>query len=188
MRTLLFTCISLFSLLLCSCGPGDRYKDEVNTLDSLVVSLDKAEKLFNSIDSAGARKYYENVNAGLGHISELVKDTLSRDQAMLISQFRSVKKPLKDYLQRLSVTYEEIAVTRKQLQDLSHDISKGLMPEKDIKHHVQKETELARLLINTLNMSHESMGVCMKRYEVINPRIDSLVQVMENDMNLSTGK
>lgn len=172
-----------FSLLLClgliSCGPDPKFASRIAELDSLSLQLHTARDLYNTIDSAGAKLIFDEVNKTLGKVNELVKDTLTREQAMLISQYRMIKKPLKEYLQRLPVTQKEIAVTAKQLKDLSHDLSKGLIPEKDADLHVKKESELARLLINTLNMSHESVGMCREQFNALNPRMDSLVKAME---------
>ncbi len=166
-------------LLVSGCGNGDAYKMEVGGLDSLQVQLDKAEQAFLSLDSSRASQTLSEVNKKLGRLNELITDTLSREEAQLLSSYRGIKKPLKEFTQKYSGTKKEITVTRKQLQDLRHDLSKGIMKKEDADFHFKKETGLATLLINSLKLSSDAVPVFLERFDLLNPKIDSLVQVKE---------
>ena len=152
---------------------------KVNTLDSLRIKLDSAEQKFLQLDSTAAVAALDTVNAKLGKLGRLIVDTLEKAEAFLISDYRAIKKPLKEFLLKSGGTKKEIGITRKQLQDLAHDLTKGIIKKEEAEINFKKESALAEMLINSITMTTEVVPIFLKRFELLNPRIDSLVQVKE---------
>ncbi|MCC7302227.1 MAG: hypothetical protein IT233_06275 [Bacteroidia bacterium] len=186
MKTVLLSSLLIVTLFLMpSCG-GDLYQTEIRTIDSLLTALDSAEKAFWTIDSAAARTAYADVNKDLGHLTNLIQDTLEKNEALLLSRYRGIRKPLREYLLKQTVMKKEITITRKQLEDLRHDLDKELLTKENAQLHFTKESGLARLLINSLYISTESVDIFLRRYAEVNPSIDSLVQVKEQQLQKKT--
>lgn len=166
----------LVMVLVSSCSGTDKYRVETSQIDSLLIQLDSAEKVFLMLDSASCTEKLKNVNTLLGEATNVIRDTLLKEEARLLSDFRSIKKPLKEFLTRRSSVIKEILVTRKQLKDLSHDLDEGLMSEVDVQKHFQQECDLAGMLIMSLKITSSAVESQCNLYDSLNLKLRDFVE------------
>ncbi len=173
---ILFPAFAVVQLLVCSCSGTDKYRAETNQIDSLLIQLDSAEKAFLKLDSASCTEKLKVVNALLGEATNVIRDTLLKDEARLLSDFRSIKKPLKEFLTRRSSVIKEILLTRKQLKDLSHDLEQGLISDTEVQKHFQQECELAGMLVMSLKITNDAVNNQCKLYDSLNLMVQNFVE------------
>jgi hypothetical protein len=168
------------SIFLSSCNNGsERYRNEIAMLDSLVLALEKAEGQFKSIDSEKVVKTYSALNELLEQTGELIKDTLKKEEAVLLSDFRSIRKPLKEYKSRVTILKTEIGVTKDQLSHLSHDLRKGLMKEEDVDKNVQSEVTLAKTLLSSITIMASIIPQQLSKYDSLQPLVLNFVKTKQ---------
>lgn len=169
--------VSAAGLCMVSCSDNsERYKKEIAELDSLVKELDKAEIQFKAIDSEKVALTYGGLDELMEQTTELIKDTLQKDEAILLSDFRSIKKPLREFKMRSSILKTEIVVTKDQLTHLSHDLKNGLLKEEDISKYVQSESDLAKTLIQSLNIISTIIPQQLAKYDSLKPLVLEFVK------------
>ncbi|MGB6035468.1 MAG: hypothetical protein WBG42_04315 [Cryomorphaceae bacterium] len=161
-----------------------HFKREIGKIDSLLVKLDTVELTYRRIDTAGAadlnRKFSENLSfVQQAYIN--AKDTMPKDVALLMSDYRTLKKPAKGFIGDYQKAGEELKFSKNQLTDLKHDLQNNLLDSilvHDMLEDEMKAVESVGNSVQSLKLSREFTRA--KRGE-IEPRIDSLIQVLKQD-------
>jgi len=82
------------ALLFGSCGNQPKYTEQVNSLDSLRIELDKNLAVFSSIDTAKISRYAKTYSGNVSWIEQNIKDTVSKEYLNELKNYRGVDEPL----------------------------------------------------------------------------------------------
>lgn len=175
--------IILLALMVSGCEQT-HYGKEIATIDSLLVELDTVDLMYRRIDTAGmadmSRKFSEN----LGFVQQAYinrKDTMSQDVALLMSDYRILKKPAKGFKGKYQKAGQELEFTKNQLADLRHDLQNNLLDSNLVEDMLQDELKAVGMLENSVEALKLSTKFTKEKQADIEPRIDSLIQVLKQD-------
>jgi hypothetical protein len=171
---LIFTLFFALGILL-GCKEKTDNTAHIKLLDSLSVEVVNSMEKFNKIDSLKVKETLNLVNQRLGQLGSVIKDTIEKEDAILISDFRACKKPLKEFQLKRSGLRKESGVTLKQLENLSRDLKKNLVPAADVKKFVEMEAELANLLLINLSSITESVQNSIQAADSLGPVIEAFI-------------
>jgi len=170
------------SLAFFSCKPNP-YKEEVKELDQLISEVEKSSTKLVKIDTTGLaqkwKEYKENVNTITGVYKE-EKDTIGKELAMILSDYRQLKKPYSEYKNAYSSTMEELKFTKKQLVTLKHDLENNILEQPVAAKMMQSEKMAARKIIEQVEQLARTDSVTEVKAAKINTTIDSVITSLSN--------
>jgi hypothetical protein len=159
-----------------------HYPDEIRRLDSLRVELDSAELLHRRIDTTGfaeaGRKFTEN----LGFIQQTYtdgNDTIPRDVALLMADYRDLKKPSQGFLTSYERAREELRFSKDQIRDLKHDLENNLLDSGLVEEMVNEELQAVSELTAAIEQLKVSSEYTREKRKALEPRIDSLITALK---------
>jgi len=169
-------------VLLTACNRTD-FTTEVKKIDSLMVELDSAIALYNSIDTIGFPEISQSFSENTAFVQKIYtdrNDTMPRDVAMLMSDYRELKKPAKGFLVKHKSIGEELDFTQKQLEDLKHDLENNLLDSNFVDRMLVDELEAVQTVEGSVASLKLSSEFTKKKYAEMEPQIDSLIYVLKN--------
>lgn len=159
-----------------------HYADEIKTIDSLRVELDSAARTLAKIDTTGLAEAKTRFTENLYFVQKTYserEDTMPRDVAMLMSEYRSLKKPSTGFLDKYALASEELEFSKTQLRDLKHDLQNNLLDTNLVEELLADERNAAEKVLSDVKQLKLSNEVTRKKRAEIEPRIDSLVQELK---------
>ncbi len=148
-----------------SCKPRADYSKQLATLDSLSKAFDAAEKEFTSIDSAKVREQLDSINKNLDFIQQNYKDTMPKDMAYMLSDYRDVKFPLEEYTRQKNAFYKELSFSRDQFRNLEHDLKNNLVEKEKAEEYFMQEKKAGEQLCRSLNALTSSVKEKSAKFE-----------------------
>lgn len=150
--------LSAFVLLL-ACGGVKNPEEKVASIDSTLLSLDSAEKVFTSFNFGQLQSMTDSVKSHLQVVQRLYQGEQTAEMAEPLAQYRTIVKLLPDIDKRSKQVEAEIAKTKKQLGDLKNMLSSGATVDgvgnKIDNAYVEKvfkeEMDVAKNLIGEIN-------------------------------------
>lgn len=186
-KKLLYFFAGLTVLICANSCKENIYHTEVATLDSLAVVLENAEKSMMSIDSVETDKAYTEIISNLKLIQSELKDTITRDDALLLSDYREIRKTLGRFNEGKNKLKSEVPFTKEQLSNLSKDLKKGLVPEDKVKEYYMVEFTEAVKLQQEMESTVTSVINSLNKYNKLKPEVDHFIARMEEN-NLKSEK
>lgn len=139
--------------LLLALGSGCRQPSDpalVSALDSMMVRTDSLIAGLDTIDMARCDHMDSVFRSQRTPLEDLLRDTLAKDQAVAIGNyFRAMDRSLGRVRGKTKGVHAELLTSRKQLEDLRHDIDNGLLPEGPRATYFEQE----RLVLDQLAQS-----------------------------------
>jgi len=161
-----------------------HYKQEIVTIDSLQVRLDTVALMFRRIDTAGISDLSQKFSENLGFVQQAYikkKDTIPKDVALLMSDYRTLKKPATGFYGNYQKAGEELKFSKRQLSDLKHDLQNNLLDSILVQEMLQGEMKAVGSVENSVQDLKLSSEFTKAKRAKIEPRIDSLIQVLKKD-------
>ncbi len=175
MRILFFLVFGLMALYGCKPNP---YKEEVKELDQLKKRVEKSSTKLVQIDTTGLaekwREYKENVNIITSTYKEN-GDTIGRELAMILSDYKQLKKPYGDFKDAYTQTLEELKFTKNQLLTLKHDLENNILEPPVAEKMVKSERMAARKIIEQVEQLARTDSVTKVKAVKLNATIDSVI-------------
>ena len=168
-------------LLATACNRTD-YTTEISQIDSLMVELDSAKDMYSSIDTAGFSELSQSFSENTAFVQQVYKqrnDTMPRDVAMLMSEYRELKKPAKGFLVKHKSIGEELDFTEKQLEDLRHDLENNLLDSNFVDRMLTDEMKAVNEVESSVATLKLSGKFTKKKQAEMEPQVDSLIQVLK---------
>lgn len=128
-----------------------KYAKEIVSLDSLQTTLVKTDSALKSIDAAKTNAYYLEAKNNLAYIQNNFKDTMEREMAMFLSDYHSILKSLEMFNKERDKYIKELDYSRKQIENLIHDLQKNAVEKTKITEYCTIETKFANELISSVN-------------------------------------
>ena len=164
-----------FSLLIffSSCHNKDKYLTEVKYLDSLQIILEKVAVEFRKSDTVLVAANRDSIIEHLTFIQDNYrsKDTMPRETAIFLQQYRSIKQPLDVYLKESREINEELEYSEKQTVNLIHDLRNALLEEGKAKQFFNDERLAMEQLIAKVNSLNTLVNENLKKYDEMVPGV-----------------
>jgi len=161
-----------------------NFSEEIKTIDSLLVELDTIDLMQRRVDTTGFSQSSQTFTENITYVQRTFtdrEDTMSKDIAVLMSDYRSLKKPSKGFLGKYQRTREEITFAKNQLADLRHDLQNNLLDSNLVDKMLEDEIKAVDDIKNSVENLQISSDFTRSKREELEPRIDSLIQVLKQD-------
>lgn len=129
-----------------------------------------AYKQFNTMDSVKINSAYKQINELFSFINPRIKDTISRDEASALSEFKNISKAFKKYTRTKKdlERYYKFNVT--QLENLSFDLEKGNFDNKDtVSKYYNQEVNANAQLLTMMKLHSQIIPQKLKKYDSLFP-------------------
>lgn len=201
MKKYLFPFSVMLLLLVAACNKpiSDSYTQE---MDSLLKALDASAKDFESIDYPNFEMKKTKAKNNLITLQSLIKDTLRREDALIISNYARIVgknkegKPLDTLSAELMAAKEkkaeeygkhrqeyvkqELKLCMKQIEDLKHDYSKELMTAEELKKNLQAEATSAKKIIDFVVLEKAAVTSRIALYDSLSPGFERILDSLKS--------
>lgn len=177
MKNLLIV-ISLFTLTACN----DKADDEksVKKTDSLIQQAQAADSLLKNVDTARIRKTYTEVVGNLRVIQDSLKDTISKGDAILLHNYRSLKKPFEVILSEYSLLKNSLDSSSIRLKNLKHDLENNSLKKEYNKNDILRtEGDILSPLHERVFKIVPLLNDRLKKFDSLNPSVKEVRRKIE---------
>ena len=172
----------LSALLLMSSCNTTNYPNEINTVDSLLMRIDTAQKVYAKIDTTNIREEGEVFKRKFNYLTAFYQqspDTISREAAFLVADYRTLRKPYAQFFDKYHTYGAELAFSEKQLVDLRFDLEHNLLDTNFVTRMVYSEKEAVEKVVTEIKNLSLGMDVMVETNGKLEPVIDSLINVIK---------
>ncbi len=157
-----------------ACRPGDPAR--VAAIDSLLTTTDSLTTIVNAIDL----RVYQRMDSVFGGqrswIEAQFADTLDRERAMILGNYhRAMSKSLGRVIRHHGEMEKELAYSREQLNDLRHDVDRGLLPDNPKETYFGQERLVLRQLSSSIDVLRSSANTAQREWDRYHMKVDSLM-------------
>jgi hypothetical protein len=166
-----------------ACRPESWYKSEIETIDRVLLSLDSAIYNLTQIDTLPYAERNRGFKDRMGFIESWYTqrgDTMNREVAMLVAQYREVRKPLANFRTEYYRVEGELLYTRSQLANLKQDLSYNLLHTQVVKRVFTEELTAADKVMADAKRLDVSNMLTKRKLLDTEPKVDSLIQVLKS--------
>lgn len=159
-----------------------HFSNEISSLDSLRAKLDSAERLHRLIDTTGFHEAGKVFTQKLTFIQQKYtesKDTIPRNVALLMANYRDLKKPSKGFIPEYERTRKELKFSKDQIRDLKHDLQNNLLDTNIVVEMMNSERKAVEDVVARVGQLKLSSEFTRKKRSELEPRIDSLIQTLK---------
>lgn len=178
-KTYSFIGLIVLTIALFSCSNSEKYKAEIKQLDSMMVLLDSATLKINSIDTAKMAEQLIVIKQDLKTCNEYIKDTLSVDAAMMLSEYRSSAKPFDMILEKYTPHIEDLNKSKSQIKSLIHDLKIDKVDSEKIKQYIQDEIIAADKSIKDIDILENLAKIYSEKFETYKPQASEFISTLE---------
>lgn len=172
----------LSALLLMSSCNTTNYPNEIKTVDSLLMRIDTAQKIYAKIDTTNVREEGEVFKRKFNYLTAFYQqspDTITREAAFLVADYRTLRKPYAQFIDRYRTYGEELAFSQKQLVDLRFDLEHNLLDTNFVNRMIHSETEAVESVVTQIKSLSIGKDMMVERSEKLDPVIDSLINALK---------
>ncbi|MFT5595879.1 MAG: hypothetical protein ACI8QH_000667 [Flammeovirgaceae bacterium] len=177
----------IFGLALIATGcEQTNFDNEIVTIDSLMVRLDTLDLMHKKVDTTDFSKLSQKFTENISFVQAAYtssKDTMPQDVALLMSDYRMLKKPSKGLKDNYQRTLEEINFSKNQLTDLKHDLQNNLLDSILVQDMLTDERKALGVVENSVQDLKLSSEFTRTKRAELEPRIDSLIQALKKDQS-----
>jgi len=175
----------LIVVVLMSACNKTNYPTEIEIVDGLLAQIDSAQKIHAAIDTTGIKEGNRIFNQKFNFVKAnytQTADTLHRKEALLISDYRNLKKPYDRFNNQYSANAKELEFSKGQLLDLRHDLEHNLLDSNFVKRMVASEIEATRAVVNDTKRIEDIRNTMIETNNKLEPRIDSLINLIKDTL------
>jgi hypothetical protein len=169
----------IFGLALIATGcEQTNFDNEIVTIDSLMVRLDTLDLMHKKVDTTDFSKLSQKFTENISFVQAAYtssKDTMPQDVALLMSDYRMLKKPSKGLKDNYQRTLEEI--------NLKHDLQNNLLDSILVQDMLTDERKALGVVENSVQDLKLSSEFTRTKRAELEPRIDSLIQALKKDQS-----
>ncbi|MDA9311994.1 hypothetical protein N9515_09090 [Vicingaceae bacterium] len=181
MKKHLLTLSFIFSLLV-SCGPKIN-PGQQESLQNLTNQVDSVTELVNALDSAELNQLADNFFDRKNFIQNQIVDTLKPEMIFKLDAFVQLRKEMGFIRGEYGTIKNEANILKKQLIDLNHDVSEGLVDKKQFDRYFSLEKTNYDQLTMATNQLSAAITKGSKKYNDFLPEIDSLITAYKESLN-----
>jgi len=174
--TILF-CITIAVVFSCK---SSSYKNEIESLDSLQLSLTNAKEIFDSIPYDSVSYYWDVFNHYIRQIQQIKIDIDNDEDRATLQLFGAMKSPLRDFLRDKKKTSDDIDYTLKQLHDLKADLARNSISAEKAPEYIETETYSAQVLILKIQKLSSEAAWLMTEVKRMSPEVEKVLEQYQN--------
>jgi hypothetical protein len=172
-----FSILSALVFSLFSCKSKVDFSAEVKLADSLRTEIRSAAAEFYKIDSARVEKAAGTVDGYLRYITENLKDTISKEEAVLLSDFKGVKKSFGKYEKSKKHINKYYGYNVKQLENLSHDLKENIIEVRDsAQKYLAAEQSANAELVSLMKLHTQIIPSELTRFDSLKGKVEELIR------------
>lgn len=162
------------------CVDKDKYKKELAGIDSMTVGLRKIDSASRNFDSMKVFVPVGRIDHDLQHIDTLLPDTLmDKELAVLLMDYRSVIRPLKQYGPRLVKLGADAQDAMKRLKDLGTDLTNQSADEKQVPMFMETERKNILNMEASFDLLNKLLNENIKKADSLDPLIKGRIKELE---------
>lgn len=161
--------------LIASCSNPVK-KNQLSKVDSLYALLDSASTLLSRVnmDTVNQRlQTYYDVNK---KVSEHYQEYRNEENWAYVCSYQNVRKPFKTLVKNYIKYQAEVDSSKKQLENLKHDIKKNLLKENEFDGCFAIESQSINALTFKIKKNIESVQHQLKNFDTIHPYMLRLIE------------
>lgn len=132
-----------------------------------------------SLDSAQVRGVNNSYFSKIDSINKYFNDQYSDDAWQLMTEFGQIKGSLKSYMKNAASVNQDHLYSLQQLADLEYDLKGYLISKEQYFIYMKTEKDFNDQLIVKSKMLIDNATRGVQNYNILSPRIDSLVIVFK---------
>ncbi|MFO8087927.1 MAG: hypothetical protein R6T91_09045 [Bacteroidales bacterium] len=165
-------------IFLFACSSGEK-KQRIEKIDSLTLTLDSVQKQISSLDSARIERNFQEIQKTNSLFDSIPDDKIDRE---LLNEQRSVERAFRAYLAKIGEIKDDLQFSYNQLDSLTHDVEKDLVPEGKFDYYFNDEAEVDRRLKNYVSAIVQETDEALIKYDSIRMKVKEHLE--ENDVPL----
>ncbi len=164
-----------------SCTNQAKYTEQVGSLDSLRIELDKKLAVFSSIDTTKISRYTKTYSGNVTWIEQNIKDTVSKEYLNALKNYRGVNEPLLFIRENYANMIKDAEFSKQQLSKLSSDMkNKAIDDEKAFEYYTIEKME-AKKIMEALTINHELTMQSIDTFDKYNSEIEKLINKYKSE-------
>jgi formyltetrahydrofolate hydrolase len=180
-RFVIFLSILAITIGSQSCDNNDFTK-EIKAVNMLMVQVDSFDAQLYNIDtnkvSTMALKS-KSILSILEKYYETRPNELSLKEGVVLSNFKNVKKGVKDFGKRFKTIQHEISYTKKQLTTLQSDMDNGTISIELLNKYLEDENQAVSILGKEMSSLLYGLNFAEEQYELLLPDIQLKMEQLE---------
>jgi hypothetical protein len=157
--------IMIIGIALSACSGSEKYKTEITQLNETLVLIDSANCQLNTLDTTTLKQSIQGLYSNLTFIAETVKDTITKDKALFLSECYACENAFKKIIAYYQPTKKELLKSKKQLSDLIHDLTINKVENSKAESFTEIEIKHAHEIINTVGAMKHSADVHISKFK-----------------------
>lgn len=176
-----FILFGFSALLFFSCKKHPAFKEEIRLTDSLKKELLENAARFNLMDSTQISYAASRINAIFAFVNANLHDTISRNEASLLSELKNASKAFKKYDRTRKDMLRYYTYNLKQLEDLSFDLNNQHIESKDSAAvYVLQEKRANTDLITMMRLHAQIIPNKLRKCDSLFPLADQWLRKLNN--------
>jgi len=183
MKTRIVLLLTLASIAMFSCKPNP-HKEDVKELDTLIKEVEKSSTKLVQIDTTGLSQKWKEYNKNVNTITETYQsnnDTIGKELAMILSNYRQLKKPYSEFKDAYAAALKELKFTKNQLVTLKHDLENDILEPPVAAKMMQSEKLATRKIIGQVEQLALTDSVTQVKAVKIEATIDSVISSLSTN-------
>lgn len=174
----------IITLVFSACSSADKYKADIEQLNSLSHLLDSSALKLLMIDTVKISTVESQLKANLDSVEQNNTDTISREQALLLSEYSSSRNVFEKIKQEYVKLSSEIKRSKPQILNLVHDLTKGRLEEEQAAKYVKEEKSIAEALIQSVDVLVGVTKETLEKFETNDPKVEELIETIKAKQTL----
>lgn len=175
--------ISIFAFS--SCNQAVK-KKQLAKIDSLITIIDTTANHLNAINKDTVAKKYEAYKETNQKVAEHYQKYRNEENWYYVCNYQNVRKPFKTMVFNYSTFKSELTSSREQLENLKHDVQKGLISEEEFNNFFTLEAKNTNEISFKINKQVESVLNQYKNFDTIQPYLLKLIDSYAENKNKKT--
>jgi hypothetical protein len=173
MKKLSFLVI-IFSILFFACNSKDQ---RVIEAENMINDLDSVKTEMQAVDSSEIALKSQSYMANIEAIQSVFNDTNHTDEEWeLLTQYSTIKKPLRDYSKKYSIFMKELNYSITQIESLIYEYEEGSIDSVKYDSYYQTEMEVANNLMLQIQVELAKTKESSNKYDSLNPQIEKYIE------------
>ncbi len=172
----------LVTLVLVGCQ-RTQLPSEVKSIEHLKAQLDSAIIVHDGIDTTGYRQFRKSYVSKLGFVEQTYianGDTINRDLAFFLTEYRILKKPYRDFKAKYEQAEKDLIFTNEQLLTLKYAVEHNELKSKLVSDYILNET----VAVNKIGATVKQLAISNTHTREIavqlEMKMDSVIALLKN--------
>jgi len=165
-----------------SCNQAVK-KKQLAKIDSLITIIDTTANHLNAINKDTVAKKYEAYKETNKKVAEHYQKYRNDENWHYLCNYQNVRKPFKTMVFNYNTFKSDLKSSREQLENLKHDVQKGLITEEEFNNFFTLEAKNTNDISIKINKQVESVLNQYKNFDTIQPYLLKLIDSYPENKN-----